>query len=92
MILGKNTWNFIPIYLYKQEDIFPFNVYIFFYREILGFQINSVGFRFRAAKHTDIKLLFVNNLKDRVEIFLINFKAVTYKGNQKRLLTVCVYG
>ena len=90
-MLGKNTWNFTAIYLYKQKNILAFNIYIF-YREILGFQINSVGLRFHAAKHTDIKLLFVNNLKDCVETFLINFKAVTYKGNQKRLLTVCVYG
>lgn len=90
-MLDKNTWSFTAIYLYKQEDIFAFNVYIF-YRDISGFQTNSFGVAFHTAKHTDIKLLFVNNLKDYVETFPINFKAVTYKGNQKRLLTVYVCG
>jgi len=91
MMLVKNTQTFTAIYLYKQEDIFSFSVYNF-YCEILGFQINSVGVGFHAAKQTDIRLLFVNNLNDSVETFLIDFKSVTYKGNQKRLLTVCVYG
>ena len=93
MMLDKNTYSFTAIYLYKQKKAYFLSVYtFFFYREILSFQINSVGVRFHAAKHTDIKFLFVNNSKDSVEIFPINFKAVSYKGNQKRLLTVCVYG
>jgi hypothetical protein len=66
-------------------------MYTLFYHEISGFQINSVGVRFRGEKCTDIKLLFVNNLKGYVETFLIKFIAVTSKGNQKRLLLVCAY-
>jgi hypothetical protein len=66
-------------------------MYTFFYHEVLSFQINSVGVRFHAEKYTDVKLLFVNNLKDYVETFLTKYKALTSKGNQKRLLKVCVY-
>lgn len=90
-MLGKNTWRYTAIYLHKLEEIFAFNVYVF-YREMSSFESNSVGVRFHAEKYTGVRLLFVNNLKDCVETFLINFKAVTYKGNQKRLLKLFVYG